>query len=306
MKQEVEARLLDIDVENFITKLEDQKALKVGDWLQIRKCFDLLPARKNSWIRLRTNGEETTLTIKEIVSDKINGTNESEIIVSDFAVTEEILNKLGFVAKSTQENRRIRYILDGVEIDIDFWPLIPTYAEFEAETEEQIKRVCQKLDIKHENLVTMDVSSVYDHYGIDLELLPKMMLEENRKSDWHLMKSSTVDYSMNLNAEYFNLIKSGEKIFEGRLNDEKRKDMKSGNVIRFFKEPDRNEYFDALILQRLEFADFDHMLKIINKKDLGFDGKTNQEVLDVYHSFYSKEDENLYGVVAFKVVLLDK
>lgn len=307
MKQEVEARLLDINVDEFISKLEATGAIKVGDWLQVRKCFDFLPARKNSWIRLRTNGVETTLTIKEIVNDKINGTNESEIVVSDFATTEEILNKLGYVARSTQENRRIRYVLDGVEIDIDFWPLIPTYAEFESETEDQIKNVCKKLNVEFENLVTIDVSSVYNHYGIDINFLPQIiLLEDNRKSDWGTDEKLKKFHTMNLNAEYFELIKQGEKIFEGRLNDEKRKAMNVGDVITFFKEPERVESFDAIITQKIEFKDFDQMSKVINKKDLGFDEKTRQEMLDVYHSFYSKEDEEKYGVVAIKVVVKDK
>ena len=307
MKQEVEARLLDINVEDFIEKLEANGAIKVGDWLQIRKCFDFSPARKNSWIRLRTNGVETTLTIKEIVSDKINGTNESEIVVSDFAVTEEILNKLGYIARSTQENRRIRYVLDGVEIDIDSWPLIPTYAEFESETEDQIKNVCNKLDINYDNLVTIDVSSVYNHYGIDINLLPQIvLLEENRKAGWNGEKDGCKRHSMNLNAEYFDLIKNGVKVFEGRLNDEKRKTMNVGDVITFFKEPERTENFEAVLIQRLEFKDFDQMAKVINKKDLGFEDKTKQEMLDVYHSFYTEEDEEKHGVVALKVVVKNK
>ena len=118
MKYEIEARLLEVDVDNFTQKLNQAGATKVGDWLQIRNCYDFTPVKENSWIRLRTNGEETTLTIKEIESAKIDGTKESEIVVSDFDATDEILNKLGYKARSRQENRRIRYMLNDVEIDI--------------------------------------------------------------------------------------------------------------------------------------------------------------------------------------------
>ena len=68
MHNEIEARLLDVDVKSFIKKLDANNATKVGDWLQIRNCYDFNPVQENSWIRLRTNGEETTLTIKEIKS----------------------------------------------------------------------------------------------------------------------------------------------------------------------------------------------------------------------------------------------
>ena len=182
MKYEIEARLLEVNVEDFVSKLEKQKATFVGDWLQIRNCYDFTPVRENSWIRLRTNGAETTLTIKEIVTDKIDGTKESEIVVSDFDATDEILNKLGYKARSRQENRRIRYMLNGVEIDIDFWPMIPAYVEFEAESEADIKAVCELLEIDFDSLVTLDVSSIYSHYGIDIEKLPQVVtLEEDRK-----------------------------------------------------------------------------------------------------------------------------
>ena len=105
MKSEIEARLLECDTEKILAKLKQNNATFVGDWLQLRYCYDFNPVKKNSWIRLRTNGVETTLTIKEIQSNKIDGTKESEIAVSDFFMTDEILNKLGYKARSKQENR---------------------------------------------------------------------------------------------------------------------------------------------------------------------------------------------------------
>ena len=184
MKTEIECRLLDVNAEEIQTSLKDANAEFIGDWLQIRNCYDFNPIKENSWIRLRTNGKETTLTIKEIQDKSISGTKESEIVVSDFEATDEILNKLGYTARSVQENRRIRYMLDNVEIDIDFWPLIPTYVEFEAQDENAIKEVCKKLKIDFNKLITLDVMSIYEYYGIDFKSLPsKLMLEDNRKNE---------------------------------------------------------------------------------------------------------------------------
>ena len=84
---------------------------------------------------------------------------------------------------STQENRRIRYMLDGVEIDIDFWPRIPTYVEFEGESEQQIKDVCKKLDVDFSKLTTADVATIYSINGIKIVDLPaEIHLEEERKN----------------------------------------------------------------------------------------------------------------------------
>lgn len=181
MKTEIEARLLDVKTEEFIQKLKKANAKFIGDWLQIRNCYDFKPAKQNSWIRLRTNGTETTLTIKEISSSKIDGTKEAEIVVSDFDVCNEILNKLGYFPRSKQENRRIRYILNDVEIDIDMWPRIPDYVEFEAKSAEKIREVCQILGIDYNTLITYNVEKIYNHYGHDLKQFPsEVLLEENK------------------------------------------------------------------------------------------------------------------------------
>ncbi len=182
MKTEIEARLLECDTKAIIAKLKANNAVRVGDWLQIRKCYDFNPIKENSWIRLRTNGIQTTLTIKEITNKLIDGTKECEIVVSDFDSTDEILNKLGYFARSTQENRRIQYKLDDVEIDIDMWPLIPTYVEFEATSEDKIRNVCKKLSLDYSSLVTLDVTSIYSRYGIEINSRPHILLEQKRKT----------------------------------------------------------------------------------------------------------------------------
>ncbi len=183
MKTEIEARLLDINEEEFIAKLKEHGATFVGDWFMSRNVYDVKPADDGKWIRLRTNGIETTLTIKEVVDKSIEGTKELEIVVSDFDATNEILNKLGYFARGSQTNRRIRYILDEVELDIDFWPLIPTYVEFEADSAEKIKAVCKKLDIDFESLTTMSVPEVYNHYGKPVKTNPAIMNLEQERVD---------------------------------------------------------------------------------------------------------------------------
>ena len=182
MKTEIEARLLEINEQEFINKIKTMGATFVGDWFMTRNVYDFIPASDNKWIRLRSDGIKTTLTVKEITDGGIEGTKELEIEVSNFDETNEILNRLGFFARGTQTNRRIRYILDDVEIDIDFWPLIPTYVEFEAESVQKIKDLCQKLEISFDSLTTMSVPEVYAHYGKSVRAFTHIYLEEERKN----------------------------------------------------------------------------------------------------------------------------
>lgn len=170
MEQEIEIRLLEIDKEEFINNITKCGAKKIDSYLQRRYVYDFNSVQKNKWLRLRTNGKQTTLTIKELTDNKkIGGTLELEVITSDFDKTNKILEELGYFNRNYQENYRELYILDDVEITIDSWPLIPTYVEFEAKKEEDIHKVLEKIDYNKDKLTTLDVASIYKEiYGINV------------------------------------------------------------------------------------------------------------------------------------------
>lgn len=169
MKTEYEIRILEINKEEIIKKLEELGAIKKGKFKQKRYVYDLRPAEKGKWIRLRTNGEHTTLTYKDVVSNTIDGTKEVEFEVEDFHKANEFLKKIGFKNRSYQENERIQYILNDVEIDIDSWPMIPTYVEIEGKNEEEVMKTLDLLELPKDNVTALDVESVYKKYGIDLK-----------------------------------------------------------------------------------------------------------------------------------------
>lgn len=182
MKSECEVRFLNIDKDSLIKRLENIGAIFVGDWLQKRYIYDFDPILDNKWIRLRTNGEESTLTIKEIINNDIDGTKELEIMVNDFEETNRILIELGYHARSIQMNKRVRYILDDVEIDIDTWPGINTFVEFEGKDEESIRDVVQKLKMDFEDGTTMDVQSIYLSLGYEKEDMNNLNFEEEKNN----------------------------------------------------------------------------------------------------------------------------
>ena len=181
MHIEYEVRLLNINKSEIIQKLEDLGATFEWESLQKRYTYDFKPKDEKRWIRLRQNGVETTLTIKNVKSFNIDGTEELEISVDNFENTNLILNKLGYFHKAFQENKRRRYHLNGVEIDIDSWPLIPDYMEFEGKNEEEVVKIIEALGYKKEDATSKDVQSIYLDYGIDLDTIKELELEENRK-----------------------------------------------------------------------------------------------------------------------------
>ena len=125
------------------------------------------------WIRLRTTKGKTTLTIKEIFSQEdeypIDKLKEVEFEVGDFDATDKFLREMDFFCDSHQEKRRIQFKLDGMEIVIDFWPMIAPYVEIEGEDPTKIYELVEKLGYQKQDAKVMNTDSVYAHYGINRE-----------------------------------------------------------------------------------------------------------------------------------------
>lgn len=179
MHIEHEARILEIDKEKLENKLQELGAKKVADFNYKRRVYDFSPKTNNKWIRLRTDGQNTTLTIKEYVENSIDGTKEMEIKVSDFEETNKMLNELGYTAHTYQENMRTRYLLNDVEIDIDTWPYIPTYVEIEGKDAKEVENTVNLLGLDKSKLTTLDVQSVFKKfYKIDVKEMPILKFGE--------------------------------------------------------------------------------------------------------------------------------
>ena len=87
----------------------------------------------------------------------------------------EFLNKIGFIARSYQENRRIQYILDNVELDIDTWPMIPTYLEIEASNEKEIYNMIEKLGLNDSKITLLNCDDIYRQiYNIDISKIKEL------------------------------------------------------------------------------------------------------------------------------------
>ena len=152
--------------------------------MQKRYVYDFNPINPKKWIRLRTNGVKNTITVKEIIDNQaIDGTNELEVEVSDFNKANLILKELGYVPRNYQENHRIVYNLNEVEISIDTWPKIPTYVELEAKSEELIKKLLSIIEYNEKDLTTLDVASIYMNvYGIDIMSIKELKFDSNSKN----------------------------------------------------------------------------------------------------------------------------
>lgn len=178
MESEYEITVLDIDVSEIEKKLESIGAIKQGEYFQKRNLYNFHEEYRDRFIRLRTNGEKTTLTIKDKSAKKeIGSVKELEIEVSSFEKANEILELLGYEHSTYQENKRIIYKLGHIEFDIDTWPMIPTYLEIEGKNKEDVEKMIKILDIDEEKLSLDKVSEIYKKYGIDIHQYKELKFE---------------------------------------------------------------------------------------------------------------------------------
>ena len=108
-------------------------------------------------------------------------------------------------------------------------------------------------------------------------------------------------HEMNLKTPYFNKIKNGQKIYEIRLNDEKRQAIKSGDIIIFRNESALQEELKTKVKDLIYFKSFNEMLEVLPADKIGFLNYNNCQIEEIYHTIYSVENENKFGVVAIKL-----
>lgn len=111
-------------------------------------------------------------------------------------------------------------------------------------------------------------------------------------------------HEMKLQPQYFNFILNGTKRIEIRLNDEKRQNIKLGDKIKFLKEPDLNESFEAKVIGLLRYNSFEEMFKDYDISILSDKSMTKEELISVLEPFYTKEKQEKYGVLGIRIELI--
>ncbi len=111
-------------------------------------------------------------------------------------------------------------------------------------------------------------------------------------------------HEMKLQPEYYNYILNGTKRIEIRLFDEKRQQIKIGDTIKFLKEPEFNESFNAKVVGLLRYNSFEDMFKDYDISILADKSMTKEELITVLEQFYTKEKQEMYGVLGIRIELI--
>ena len=102
----------------------------------------------------------------------------------------------------------------------------------------------------------------------------------------------------------FKAIKSGTKKVELRLNDEKRKLLTVGDYIEFTNRV-TNEKLLVEVIDLFKYNSFEELYKHFNKIEMGYSINEEANPKDM-ENYYSKEEQEKYGVLGIKIKKLTK
>lgn len=111
-------------------------------------------------------------------------------------------------------------------------------------------------------------------------------------------------YEMKLIEKEFNNIKYNGKILEVRLNDEKRKKIKVGDEIIFYKKPLQEESILVEVKEIHIFNTFENAYMHFENKDFGYCNLNIEEMLGNIYSIYNINQEKKYGVMVMKFIVV--
>ncbi len=109
-------------------------------------------------------------------------------------------------------------------------------------------------------------------------------------------------HRMRLQPEPMEMIESGQKQFELRLNDEKRRALQNGDAIRFESTEDETETLYVSVEALYRFDSFDALYAALPLRAIGYSEETiaaaSPRDMDAY---YTPEEQAHWGVLAIRV-----
>ena len=107
-------------------------------------------------------------------------------------------------------------------------------------------------------------------------------------------------HTLKLATEPFESIKSGQKIIESRLYDEKRREIEIGDEIEFTNR-DSGEKLLTEVVGLHRFKNFETMFERI--EPVKFGGESKEWLLNQISKFYSKEEQEQFGVIGIEILI---
>ena len=163
MITEIEVKFVKVEHDTIRQKLIKLGATCVSPMRLMRRVIIETPEliRKNGYVRVRDEGDKTTITYKQFDELSVDGAKEIEVTVSDFQKTIDLFHELGLSYKSYQESKRETWSLNDTEIVLDVWPWLNEYIEIEGVNEKALRDTASMLGLNWDEAIFGDVMVAY-------------------------------------------------------------------------------------------------------------------------------------------------
>lgn len=166
---EIELKVLDIDIETTVNKLYSLGAQKTfaGEVQTVAFDFPKSVDKNGRILRVRKIGDSVELCFKGKVDEtqhKVKVRKEIEVTANSFENTIKLFEALGFQISYEGKKYRESYILGEVKFDIDVVPNLPPFLEIEAPTKKQVLEYVAKLGFSMEQTSVLSARQLEKYY----------------------------------------------------------------------------------------------------------------------------------------------
>ena len=109
---------------------------------------------------------------------------------------------------------------------------------------------------------------------------------------------------IHLHPEIFDQVANGIKTVEARVNDEKRQQLRVGDIITILKRPDEIDTLQVKVTGLHTFSNFTELANNYTIEQLYSPNYTKKQYLALFPQFYSDEEITKYGAVAIEFELV--
>jgi len=176
--EEMETRILKIDVDEIKSKLHSLDCEKVKDENQVNNLYDFSDRRllsKKGYARIRIVEDNLNnviinyMTTKKLLSqEKYKVMEENEIVIDNSTIGSQIFTSLGLelVASIKKHRESYKYKNSLIEIDINDKSFCPfPYLEIESTDEEEIKEIVALLGYTMEDTTSKTIFEILNGEG---------------------------------------------------------------------------------------------------------------------------------------------
>lgn len=167
LNKDYEIRIINVDTTEFRKKLLNYGAKLINQKKLMSTLVFYNPKnKKNSYIRIRDEGDKIMMTSKTNIKNQI--VTENEVEIDDFQSAIDLLHSLGCQEKYYNEKFRETWkILGCTKIVFDSYPGLKEYIEIKCNSKDVYNYIMEKFDIKQDdsNISTSDM--YFNYYGIN-------------------------------------------------------------------------------------------------------------------------------------------